>query len=192
MNKTYISAEQLERHSWEFAVQLHEAGHRFDWIAGVARGGAQISIYMQEALRLLQDRPVDYAVIQAWSYTGIGRADHAVGIRNLGEFADAVQPGQSILVVDDVFDRGTTLKAIGETLATALADKGADVFLSALYYKPENNCTDITPHHHYRTYAGSDWLVFPHELCGLSRDELAAKGFPVEKLPDPGASRRRP
>lgn len=181
MEKTFISAEQLERHSWEFAIQLHQAGHQFDWIVGVARGGAQISIYMQEVFCLLRRDDIDYAAIQAWSYTAIGEAEQEVKIRNLEALADAIQPGQRILVVDDVFDRGNTLKSISEAMGLMLADKQATVEMGTLYWKPENNQTDIEPHFYYRTYAGDDWLVFPHELCGLKRPELAAKGFPVEK-----------
>jgi len=182
MNKTFISAEQLERDSWDFAIRLHEDGHRFDWVVGVARGGAQISIYMQEALCLLRATDIHYAAIQAWSYTAIGEAEDDVQIRNLRDLSQLIAPGQSILVIDDVFDRGNTLKAIGDQLSAAVSQKEAKVLLGALYWKPENNQTGIAPDFHFRTYAAADWLVFPHELCGLNRDELAGKGFPVERL----------
>jgi hypoxanthine phosphoribosyltransferase len=179
MKKIYITAEQLERHSWEFAIQLHQSGQRFDWIVGVARGGAQISIYMQEVFCLLRREDVDYATIQAWSYTAIGEAEKDVKIRNLPGLAAAIRPGQRILVIDDVFDRGNTLKRVSEVMADVLVDKAPTIELGALYWKPDNNQTDIEPHFYYRIYAGDDWLVFPHELCGLERAELLEKGFPV-------------
>ncbi len=183
MQKTFISAEQLERHSWELAVRLHQQEQRFEWIVGVARGGAQISIYMQEALCLLQGSNVGYAVIQAWSYTAIGQAEMQIQLRNLAGLDDCVAPGQSLLVVDDVFDRGNTLKAIADALRRQLADRQARIRLATLYYKPDNNRTDIVPDFFLHTCRADDWLVFPHELCGLSRPELAAKGFPVDQLP---------
>lgn len=183
MNKIFISAEELERDSWNFAVQMHETGLRFDWVVGVARGGAQISIYMQEAFCLFHGLDVNYATIQAWSYTAIGHAEDEIKIRHLATLTELVSRGQTMLVIDDVFDRGTTLKAIARGLAASVGGKGVKVSLAALYWKPDNNLTDIKPDYHYRTFGGDQWLVFPHELCGLSHQELAAKGFPVECLP---------
>jgi hypothetical protein len=182
LDKLFITAEQLERESWQFAIDLHGSGHRFDWVVGVARGGAQISIYMQEAFCLLRGEEVNYAAVQAWSYTAIGKAEDRVCIRNLPALVEAVGPGQSILVVDDVFDRGTTLCAIRTALSRELGGDGGKVVLGALYWKPENNQTEIAPDFHHRSCPGDQWLVFPHELCGLTRQELAAKNFPVEKL----------
>ncbi|MDT8388999.1 MAG: phosphoribosyltransferase family protein [Lentisphaeria bacterium] len=181
MGKIYISAGRLERDAWDFAIQLHQAGCRFDWVVGVARGGAQISIYMQEVFCLLRRDHVNYAAVQAWSYTAIGEAETDVKIRNMDALADTIQPGQRMLVVDDVFDRGHTMKRVSEAMRTSLAGKAATIELGTLYWKPDNNQTNIEPHFYHRVYAADDWLVFPHELRGLSQPELAAKGFPVGK-----------
>jgi hypothetical protein len=35
----------------------------------------------------------------------------------------------------------------------------------------------IEPHFHYKTFGSSDWIVLPHELDELSREELEKKGF---------------
>ena len=51
LKKFFIKADELEKDSWEFSKQLHQAGHQFDWVVGLTRGGVQISIYIQEALR---------------------------------------------------------------------------------------------------------------------------------------------
>lgn len=61
---------------------------------------------------------------------------------------------------------------------------------ACLYYKPTMNKTDITPD--YFLKETSSWLVFPHELEGLTHAEVQQKWDPeiapvvnVERL-DPG------
>ena len=182
MDKVFISAETMEKDSWDFALQLNKLGEHFDWVVGVTRGGAQISVYVQEALSLLSENTKSYATIHAYSYTGIGEAKSTVIVRELEPLLEDIKPGDSILVIDDVFDRGVTLHAIKIKLEERLAEKeGATVKLGALYYKPENSTVNIAPDYYYKTYKGDDWLVFPHELCGLTKAELRHKGFPIDK-----------
>ena len=37
-------------------------------------------------------------------------------------------------------------------------------------YKPKNNKTDIVPD--YFVHESEEWLVFPHEISGLTSDEI--------------------
>jgi uncharacterized protein len=182
MDKVFISAATMEQDSWAFAVQLHKLGEHFDWVIGVTRGGAQISVYIQETLSLLDENIKSYATIHAYSYTGIGEAKSEVIVRDLEPLLQEIKHGESILVIDDVFDRGATLNAIKEKLDKRLQEKQATVKLGVLYYKPENSTVSIAPDYFFRTYNGDDWLVFPHELCGLSQAELRHKGFPIDEI----------
>ena len=182
MDKVFISAATMEQDSWAFAIQLHQTGEHFDWVIGVTRGGAQISVYIQETLSLLAETTKSYATIHAYSYTGIGEAKSAVIVRDLEPLLQDIKAGEAILVIDDVFDRGATLNAIKEKLDERLKEKQVTVKLGVLYYKPENSTVSIAPDYFFKTYNGDDWLVFPHELCDLSKDELRHKGFPIDKI----------
>ncbi|MBF0199560.1 MAG: hypothetical protein HQL32_17725, partial [Planctomycetes bacterium] len=90
-----------------------------------------------------------------------------------------MQSNANILIIDDVFDRGRTLAEVKKCLDFRLASFETKVYLGALYYKPENSEVDIKPDFYHRTYKSEEWIVFPHELCGLSKEERAAKGFPL-------------
>ncbi len=181
MEKIFISAEDMEQDAWHFAIELNKLGEHFDWIVGVTRGGAQISVYVQEALSLLEENTKSYATIHAYSYTGIGEAKSEVIVRDLEPLLKDIKDKESILVIDDVFDRGVTLNAIKLKLEARLKTKQATIKLGALYYKPENSTVNISPDYHYKKFKGEDWLVFPHELCNLTLEELRQKGFPVDK-----------
>ena len=44
--------------------------------------------------------------------------------------------------------------------------------IATVYYKPSRNQTDMTPD--YYVHETEQWLVFPHEIVGLSVDEIRA------------------
>ena len=46
------------------------------------------------------------------------------------------------------------------------------VRIATVYFKPARNRTALQPDHHVR--ATDAWLVFPHELKGLTREEILA------------------
>ena len=52
----------------------------------------------------------------------------------------------------------------------ALALVPADTRIATVYYKPKRNRTSLTPD--YFVHECDDWLVFPHEICGLSEQEI--------------------
>ncbi len=175
-DKIYIDALQMERDCWGFAKKIFALGEDFDIISGITRGGAQISIYMQEVFALLSGAPKEFTTIHAQSYTGIGQAGEVV-VENLDSLKRRMEKGKRLLIVDDIFDRGKTFKAVYEEILAQVDCDPADVKMAALYFKPENNQVDIVPDFYYRTYKSDDWLVLPHELEALTREELAAKGF---------------
>ncbi|WP_158527323.1 phosphoribosyltransferase [Pelagibaculum spongiae] len=176
-DKIFIDALQLERDCWQLASNIFKEGHDFDVIAGITRGGAQISIYMQEVFALLSGKPKAFTTIHAQSYTGVFEADEEVRVENLKSLAARMNPDSRLLIVDDIFDRGKTFKAVYEKVINEIDCDEAHVMTAALYYKPENNLVDMLPDFYQRTFGSNDWIVLPHELEALSREELAAKGF---------------
>ena len=85
--------------------------------------------------------------------------------------------GRTVLVVDDVFDTGKTAKAVH----TRMDAKGVDMRLACVYWKPEKNRTDIVPDYYVRD-VGNDWIVFPHEIEGLTNEEIRRKNAALADL----------
>lgn len=176
MEKIFITAARMESDAWDYARRLHAEGLTFDGIIGVTRGGAQISIYMHEVFWLLQGKAPGFGLVQARSYTGIGEAGgvRVTGVANLAEW---VRPGFRILVVDDVFDRGRTLEVVQAEIREALRELDVRIHVGALYIKPGSAEVEFRPDSYQTAFPPSAWLVFPHELVGLSPEERAQKGF---------------
>ena len=75
-----------------------------------------------------------------------------------------------VLIVDDVFDTGITLEQTLDALRALPAAHAAEIRIATVWWKPARNRTGITPH--YWLHRTAQWLVFPHELCGLDASEI--------------------
>jgi hypoxanthine phosphoribosyltransferase len=77
-----------------------------------------------------------------------------------------------VLLVDDVWDSGTTIVAFYDTLEKNLLFplSQLDIRVATVYYKAKRNHTALTPK--YFMHDSNEWLVFPHELEGMSEEEI--------------------
>ena len=81
-----------------------------------------------------------------------------------------------LLILDDVFDTGNSIKAVLDELRKMARKNMPETRTACLWYKPTANQTDITPDYWLRETDA--WLVFPHELEGLTIEEISAKWDP--------------
>jgi hypothetical protein len=76
-----------------------------------------------------------------------------------------------LLLVDDVFDSGRSLEAvIAELKRRCRRNLPEKIRIATVYYKPARNRSTLIPDYYVR--ATEQWLVFPHEIQGLSREEI--------------------
>ena len=171
MEKLYVSAEELLRASYELAWQVYESGFRPDYIVGIWRGGAPVGIAVQEFFDLMGVAS-DHIAIRTSSYKGIGEREKTVQVYGLNYVIRQVESDNSLLMIDDVFDTGLSVQKVIEDLAKACKKNTPNIRIATPYYKPENNMTERTPD--YFLYETSKWIVFPHELKGLSLEEITS------------------
>ena len=171
MEKLYVSAEELLRASYELAWRVYESGFRPDYIVGIWRGGAPVGIAVQEFFDLMGVAS-DHIAIRTSSYKGIGEREKTVQVYGLNYVIRQVESDNSLLMIDDVFDTGLSVQKVIEDLEKACKKNTPNIRIATPYYKPENNMTERTPD--YFLYETSKWIVFPHELKGLSLEEIAS------------------
>lgn len=175
MEKVFISAEELLRDSFKLAEQVYASGFRPDFIIGVWRGGAPVGIAIQEYLDFV-GVPTDHIAIRTSSYTGINKQQRRVRVHGLDYIIDNINSDDDVLLVDDVFDSGRSIQAILDRLAKKTRRNMPDNIKTACpWYKPSRNVTKLQPD--YYVNETDDWLVFPHELKGLTIEEII-KGKP--------------
>lgn len=171
MHKHYISAQQLLEDSFRLAWQVYTSGYRPTYIAGVWRGGAPVGIAVQELLDLLGVE-TDHIAIRTSSYTGIGARSRQVKVNGLSYLIQQLRAADSLLIVDDVHDSGLSIDQVIHDLRQACESNMPEIRIATPYYKPGNNQTDRVPD--YYIHETSEWLVFPHELQGLTAAEIRA------------------
>lgn len=71
--------------------------------------------------------------------------------------SDPLLHGQRVLVVDEVWDSGTTIAAVVERIRLA----GGIPTTAVLHYKPSNSKVSIAPDHH--VVATDAWVVYPYK-----------------------------
>ena len=169
MDKLFIQADELLRDSFKLAWQVFESGYRPNYIIGVWRGGAPIGIAVQEFLDVL-GVPSDHIAIRTSHYKGIDLRDSQVQVYGLNYIIKQVESEDSLLIVDDVHDTGISIQKIILDLQTACKKNTPEIKVATPYFKPKKNKTDRKPD--FYIHETEKWLVFPHELEGLSMDEI--------------------
>ena len=170
MEKTFITPEELLVDSFKLADQIYRSGFAPQWIVGVWRGGAPVGIAVQEYLDY-RGLETDHIAIRTSSYYSIGQQDKEVRVHGLNYIVDNVNAEDSLLLVDDVFDSGRSIIAIlNELREKCRANLPQTIKVATPWYKPTRNKTSIVPD--FFVHETDEWLVFPHELSGLTDEEI--------------------
>lgn len=178
MIKHYINADELLLDSFKLAEQIYSSGFRPHFIVGVWRGGAPIGIAVQEYLDYM-GVDTDHIAIRSSSYYGIDKRHKEIKIHGLDYVVNNVEADEDLLIVDDVFDSGGSIRAvINEIRTRARRNAPLNIKIACPWFKPNRNTTDFQPD--FFVHTSEKWLVFPHELKGLSpEDILEGKGSEI-------------
>ena len=181
MKKTFIQADQLLEDSFKLAWNVYESGFRPNYIVGVWRGGAPIGIAVQEFLEVLGVSS-DHIAIRTSHYSGIDKHNSNVKVYGLNYVIRQLESEDSLLIVDDVHDTGLSIQQIVNDLKAACKKNTPDIKVATPYFKPTKNKTERKPD--YYLHETDEWLVFPHELDGLTIDEIKENKPAVRDLID--------
>ncbi|MCI2284202.1 hypoxanthine phosphoribosyltransferase [Colwellia sp. MSW7] len=170
MDKKFITAQELLEDSFRLAAKVYEDGFRPQFIVGIWRGGAPIGIAVQEYFDY-KKVDTDHIAVRTSSYYGINKQSKEITVHGLHYIIENANADDGLLIVDDVFDSGRSIKALIEKLnLTMRKNMPKDVRIACPWYKPSNKQVDITPD--YTVHESTEWLVFPHEISGLTPEEI--------------------
>jgi len=171
MDKTVLSAQDLLEDSFNLGLRVLESGFRPTMIIAIWRGGTPVGMAVQEILSYA-GLESDHIAIRTSSYIGVDERG-AVAVHGLNYIIKKICHDDRVLIVDDVFDTGNTIKAVLDELSRRARDNTPeDIRIAVPWFKPTRNETDLVPD--YYLHETAEWLVFPHELEGLQPSEIAA------------------
>lgn len=167
----------------ELARRIVSSGFRPTFLVALWRGGAPIGIAIQEVLEY-HSIHTDHIAIRTSSYTGIDTQSKTVRVHAVDYLVSRLSAEDELLLVDDVFDSGRSLEAvIAELKRRCKRNFPEKVRIATVYYKPSRNRSNLVPD--YYVLATDQWLVFPHELRGLTREEILEHKPLTENFFDP-------
>lgn len=170
MEKIYITAQSLLEDSFRLAAEVYKDGFRPEFIIGIWRGGTPVGIAVQEFFDYKKVH-TDHIAVRTSSYYGINQQSKTIKVHGLQYLIENANADDGLLIVDDVFDSGRSISAlIEQTTKLMRLNTPKDIRIATPWYKPSNNKTSITPD--YFIHETSQWLVFPHELSGLTKKEI--------------------
>ncbi len=173
---TYLSANDYQSDMWRLAAAVRKSGWKPDILIALWRGGAPVGISIHEFFKATGWN-VQHIPLKAVSYTGIGENAGNVVFTHGDIVFGMLRKGDKVLVVDDIFDTGKTAVAVKEKISAA----GAEMRMACVYWKPEKNTTSMRPDYFVRD-VGVDWLVFPHEIEGLTPEQIEEKDLALAHL----------
>ena len=101
----------------------------------------------------------------------MGQRSSNIRVHGLNYIVKNVNAENALLIVDDVWDTGLSIQAtIAHLREESRRNTPENIRIAAAYYKPGNNRTGLVPD--YYVHETDKWLVFPHELHGLTREEI--------------------
>ena len=181
-DKHFITAQELLEDSFRLAAQVYESGFRPQFIVGIWRGGAPIGIAVQEFFDFKKVE-TDHIAVRTSSYYGINQQSKQIKVHGLHYIVENANADDGLLIVDDVFDSGRSVHALKDKLSDLMRlNMPKDVRIACPYYKPKNTAVPLTPD--YFIHESEEWLVFPHEVAGLSAEELAEGKGDLKNIKD--------
>ena len=167
--KHYINANEFLHDSWKLAAMIRRSGWRPDYLVGLWRGGAPVAVAIHEFLEAT-GWSMQHIPLKCASYTDIGENAGEVVFTHEEIVLGLFRKGNRVLVIDDVFDTGKTAAAVKAKMEAV----GVEMRLACVYWKPQKNTTNLKPDYFVKD-VGSEWIVFPHEIDGLTPAEIAEK-----------------
>lgn len=169
MDKTVLSARDLLEDSFRLGVKILESGYKPTMIIAIWRGGTPVGMAVQEVLDYCGVES-DHIAIRTSSYHGVDQRGD-VAVHGLNYIIKKICRDDRVLIIDDVFDTGNTIKAVIEEIKRrARGNTPAEIRVAVPWFKPSRNQTDMVPDFYLRETA--EWLVFPHELDALTPEEM--------------------
>lgn len=185
--KLFITPGRLAADSLRLARQVVDSGWGPTVLLCLWRGGTPIGVILHEFLELKGIRPAHHPLKVA-SYAAIGeqgepRLEHAESV------LASLRPKDRVLIVDDIFDTGRTIALVRRRVEA----RARHVAVATVYWKQVAGAASPGPDFFVRRTRR--WIVFPHELVGLTPGEIRQKGAGVHRAvfgsgPDGRRSRR--
>lgn len=170
MDKIFVSANDLLIDTFHLALSVEESGFQPSFILGVWKGGASVAMTIQEYFSY-RGVETDHLAIRTET-VGTNGSSRTVAHADTLEFLQTKLDAKSnLLIVEDIFASGHSIESVISGLQELMgSDAPENIRIASPWYKPAANESSLEPDYYLRTT--EKWVVFPHELTGLTNSEI--------------------
>jgi hypothetical protein len=162
----HIDPQEFLLDSFLLGRKVFEAGFRPKHAISIWRGGTPVGLGVDVFFRS-QGVMMNHTTIATESYVGIGQQEEVV-VKGLEHVVKVICPEDKLLILDDVYESGRTIKKIVETIKRqARANAPQEIMVATIHAKPERYVWHELPHVYIESLPGSVWIDYPHELSDL-------------------------
>lgn len=170
MSKRFITANQLLADAFQLTRNIVDSDFQPTTLLALWRGGTPIGIGIHEGLGYLGIQTKHFALRTSY-YDDYNQRKDTVQIDQINTFAKQLTRSEKLLIVDDIFDSGNTIQSVIQKIhADDSITSAIQIKIATVYFKPMRNQTNLLPD--FYLHETDEWIVFPHELIGLSADEI--------------------
>ncbi len=146
--------------------KIYRSGFRPRHAISIWRGGTPVGLGVDAYFRN-QGLLINHTTIATDSYVGIGKQAE-VTVKNLEHLAQVICPEDDLLIVDDVYESGNTVKRIVALLRQmARANTPRNIKVAAVHHKPGRSTYDELEVIAVQEIDAAVWIDYPHELSDL-------------------------
>lgn len=168
--KDFVGCDSLRTLSFQLGASIFDGLTEKErngvvFLVGLWRGGSFIAICVDEFLSYLGVK-TDCVAVRT-SYYIVDQKKKDITVHSLDYLKSTVKPGDLVVLLDDVWDSGTSIQKVRHEMLAL----GANVKIAVIHYKPTNSKFPLLEPDHF-VKESNDWIVYPHELVGLSEEEI--------------------
>ena len=152
--------------TFRLGKKVYLSGFRPKHAISIWRGGTPVGLGVDAFFRS-RGVLVNHTTIATGSYTGIGEQGE-VTVKNLEHLVQVICPEDGLLILDDVYESGSTIKRVVELLRQmARSNAPEDIRVATVHHKPSMSRYDELPLVALEYIDGAVWIDYPHELADL-------------------------
>lgn len=146
--------------------KVYLSGFRPKHAISLWRGGTPVGLGVDAFYRSRGVR-INHTTIATDSYVGIAQQAE-VTVKNLEHLVQVICPEDGLLIIDDVYESGNTIRRVVELLRQmARANAPREIVVAAVHHKPGRSKYHELPLIALREINDDIWIDYPHELADL-------------------------
>ncbi|MDP7113589.1 MAG: hypoxanthine phosphoribosyltransferase, partial [Myxococcota bacterium] len=110
----HVDPEEFLVDSFRLGKKVYRSGFRPKHMLSIWRGGTPVGLGVDAFFRS-RGVQIHHTTIATDSYTGIGRRG-GVTVKNLDHLVQVICPEDGLLIIDDVYESGNTIRQVVELL----------------------------------------------------------------------------